>query len=495
MSPLKSNNKLPSLIHTTQMPICLWGLLALTAVVRVVGIGRPLLGNFSTKNVVYAMIARNWAEGRASLWYPTLDCLQDGNRSLHMLEWPVSAYLTGSLWRTFGGSLDVWGRATSVAMSVASVLVLFLLVRRRHGQTAAVGAGFVLALSPVAITFGQSFMLETSLMFFTLATIYCVDRWKFAGSLPWLALGSVALALLLLTKIYMLVLLLPLGVMVLGKNDDGQRTRRDRLVAVLAIGLAILPAAVWYAHAMRTAAPDNPLAERIYYSVRHSAEAHRPPHPLLFTPDFYRQVLDDLSTVVLTPVAFMLPFVGLLDRSWRRHAAWLVAMAVLVVALPRKFYEMHYYYMAILPPLCIMAGLGWQRLAERLRPGRVAVGVLLVLALGVSLRYAAKPSWATPDEDRHVVAAARAMRELTLEDERVVTMHGTGLDLLYYCNRPGWNVASDEADLRKRLAECRGQGARYLVATGPGSQRLPALERLPVVAQGEGFDVYRLVGQ
>ena len=26
-------------------------------------IGRPLVGNFATKNVVYAMIARNWAEG------------------------------------------------------------------------------------------------------------------------------------------------------------------------------------------------------------------------------------------------------------------------------------------------------------------------------------------------------------------------------------------------------------------------------------------------
>ncbi len=40
-----------------------------TISLRSPGLDRPLLGNFSPKNVVYAM-ARNWAEGRADLWHP-----------------------------------------------------------------------------------------------------------------------------------------------------------------------------------------------------------------------------------------------------------------------------------------------------------------------------------------------------------------------------------------------------------------------------------------
>jgi 4-amino-4-deoxy-L-arabinose transferase-like glycosyltransferase len=492
VSPLKPTGPLPQLLQRAHLPIGFGALLIVTAAVRLVGVQRPLLGNFSAKNVVYAMIARNWAEGRASLWLPTLDCLRGGSRSLHLLEWPAAAYLTGWLWRTFGGSLDVWGRAVSVGFSVAAVAMLFLLIRRRHGRTAALAAGYVLALSPVAIVVGESFMLETSVVFFTLAVVYGLDRWRFTGRIAWLALAGVALALLLLTKIYMLVLLLPLVVMVLGKRN-GERSRRERLSAMIVLAVAVLPAAVWYGYALRISAADHPLSATVFYSIRDSAGEHRPPHPLLFAPDFYRQLFDDLSTVVLTPVAFMLPLVGLLDRSWRRYAAWLAAMAILVVALPRKFYEMNYYYMVILPPLCIMAGLGWRRIVRRLRPGRIAIAAVLLLGLAASLRYAAKPAWITPEEDRQVLAAAAVVHALAAEDEPVVTMHGTAIDLLYYCDRPGWAVSPEAEDIESQLSECRRQGARYLVATGPAAQGLPALAKLPTAVQSDGFAVYRLV--
>ena len=321
------------------------------------------------------------------------------------MEWPASACLTAGLWKTFGGSLDVWGRAVSVALSVAAVAVLFLLVRRRHGRTAAIGAGYVLALSPVAIVVGQSFMLETSVVFLALATIYCVDRWRLSpgsrrrtpstadsrfrrenGTVPFRrkcmarAGGRFTGAAAADEDLH--------ARPAVAAGGDGARpgrwraARRERLMAVVVLGAAIVPAAVWYGHAMRISADDHPLSVSVFYSVRDGAARHFPPHPLLFTPDFYRQVFDDLSTVVLTPVALMLPLVGLLDRSWRRWAAWLAAMAILMVALPRKFYEMNYYYVVILPPLCILAGLGWRRIVRRLRLGRVAIAAVLAARAG-----------------------------------------------------------------------------------------------------------------
>ena len=190
----------------------LWplALLALAAAVRLPGIERPLTGNFATKNVVYAMIARNWAEGRAGLLEPTLDCLVGGHRSLHLLEFPVSAYLSGLLWKGLGGSLEVWGRLTALGFTLGSVTLLYLLVARWHGTAAAVVAGLVLALSPISILYGRSFMLEASLVFFIVVTIWAWDRWLGVGRWPWLAVSGVALSLALLTKIYVLVLLAPL---------------------------------------------------------------------------------------------------------------------------------------------------------------------------------------------------------------------------------------------------------------------------------------------
>lgn len=532
MPSLPCLRKSPTVLH-------IGALVVLAGGVRLLGIYRPLVGNFATKNCVYAMIARNWAEGRASLWYPTLDLLMGGHRSLHMLEFPLSAYLAAGLWQAFGGSLDVWGRAVSVASSAAAVGVLFLLVRRHLGTRVAMGASLALCLSPVSIIYGQSFMLEASLLFFTVAVFDAWDRWLGAGRPGWLILASFCLALLLLTKIYMLVVLLPLGAMWLGAKGPGARGqgpgargegrgekgegrrvkgegRRERGEAAatpcrcsgatwagnfqfsifnfqfaispfLALALAILPAALWYAHAMHTAAPDGPLAGQVYYSVRQSAEVHFPPHPLLYTSGFYVQVLRDLAGVVLTPLGFGLALVGLWDRRWRQQAFWLVAAAALIVALPRKFYEMNYYYLAILPPLCILIGLGWNVVAERFQPGRKAVALILVAAVALSMRYAARPAFVTPAEDRGVVAAADAVRARTAEDEPIVTVHGSTIDLLYYCHRPGWAVAPGSPNLAGMLREYARQGARYIVVVGATPPGL-----WPPVAQGDDFAVYRL---
>ena len=486
MSQFESSFQPAQSPQARHFPAVFWGLLALTAAVRLIGVGRPLLGNFATKNCVYAMIARNWAEGRAAgLFYPTLDLylLKGDCRSWHMLEFPVSAYLSGGLWKVLGGSLEVWGRSTAVAFSVGSVALMFLFVRRRHGHSAATAAGFVLALSPLSIIYGQSFMLDASLVFFTLATFYGLDRWLAAGRLGWLLTATVCLALLLLTKVYMLVLLLPLGYMAFRSQ---RCTRRGYATVLVAAAVAILPVALWSGHALRTAAPDSPSAAQVYTSLQGNLDGYGPPDPLLWVPDFYRRVLDNLTGVVLTPVGFMLLLAGILDRRWRQYGVWLVAMVVLVVALPRKFHEMNYYYMVVLPPLCIMAGLGWQVIQQRVRPGRAAVAGLLLVALLLSFRYALRPALVTPEEDRGVLAAARELQRLTAEDEPVVTMHGTGIDLLYYSRRPGWAVPPDEPELEAVLEDCRRRGARYVVVVGEG----PILQSL--VSSGDNFRIHRL---
>jgi hypothetical protein len=142
--------------------------------------------------------------------------------------------------------------------------------------------------------------------------------------------------------------------------------------------------------------------------------------------------------------------------------------------------------MAVLPPLCIVAGLGWQAVRQRIRPGRTAVFVLLGVGLVFSLRYCIRPAFVTPAEDCAVLEAARQVQRLTGPDEPVVTMHGTTIDLLYYCNRRGWAIAPDGPQLAAVLEDCRRQGARYLVVVGAG----PALRS--AVAEGEGFRIHRL---
>lgn len=469
-------------------------LLAGTVALRSVALDRPLVGNFATKNAVYAMIARNWARDRAPWQLPAIDCLAGGDRGWHLVEFPVAAYLAGTGWKWLGGSLDVWGRATSVVWSVASVAMLYWLVRRWHGRTAAWGAATALALSPVSVILGQSFMLEASLAFFTLATIACCEVWLAERRWPWLACGVCCFALLLLTKIYMLVLALPLAMLWL-RAQRAATGCRPSAAAYFGAGLAAtLPAIAWYGMAFRLAAPGGAAAERIYFSIRQNADRHAGAFQALATADFYRQLLDDLAGPVLTPAGLALAFVALWRSEWRRHAAWLAAMALLVLALPAKFHTLLYYYLAVLPVLCVLVGLGWQAVYERLRPGRRAIAGTLLVALALSLRHAAGPAFRTPAEDLGLPEAGLAVQSLAEFDEPVATLHGSATDLLYYCDRPGWALATGDPRLEERLVECRRQGAKWLATVGLDDATRRRLLQAGLTARvaGAGYEVFSL---
>jgi 4-amino-4-deoxy-L-arabinose transferase-like glycosyltransferase len=477
------------------LPLAFWCLLLAACLLRGVGLDRPLLGHYASKSTLYGMIARNWARGLAPAWQPTVDCLVGGQRGAHMIEFPVSAYAVGAAWRLAGGSLDAWGRSLTAAISVAGVALIYLLVRRWHGHQAALAAGWMLALSPVSIIYGQSLMLEASIVLFTLATLLAWDHWLAKPSSIWLALASGALALLLLTKIYMLVLLIPIAALALSAGMH----RRPRLTAIAAVALAVamLPAALWYAYAWQATLPGGELATTAFFSLHDATGKHRLPSPLWFSANFYRQLLDDLIGPALTGLGFTLALAGLEHPRWRRHLPWLASMALLAMLLPLKFYKMNYYDVVVLPPLCVLVGLGWQTLDERLALSRKASLMLLAVGLILSLRYAALPAFQTPVEDRSVIPAAQAVARHSIADERVVAIHGTSFDLLYYCDRAGWAPPIDDDYLAEKLDDYRSQGARLLaiadlttLAAHPAANALVA--KLPLVESGHDFRLYRL---
>jgi len=466
--------------------------------VRLPGIARPLLGNFATKMTIHGMIARNWINDTAPIWEPTIDCLSDGQPGLHLVEVPLSAYISGALWRACGGSLDLWGRLTAIACSVLAVLLLYHLARRWHGVRVALVAALVLAFSPVSIIYGQGFMLEPSIVCLTLAALLAFDTWLERRS-AWLwPIWVVALAALFLTKIYMLVLLLPLAALVWrSRNVSAQRL--PWMASITGTLLAVAPALCWCAYVMAISDPAHPRSGSVHYSLAHSAAANGWPHPLLTEPAYYAQVFTSVATVVLTPLPLLLFAIAFRHPAWRRHAPWLASMAFLLVALPRKFDELNYYYLVAVPPLAIMVGLGYEWCVERWRPRKVWIGLAVAATLLCSLRYTIRPAFVTPAEDRAVVAAAEAVRELTLPRDQVVTMHGSTVDLLYYCDRRGWAVSPYHHDLSQKLLECQRQGARLIVVADVAHAEQNAscravLATLPLVMAGDDFRIYRLDG-
>ena len=473
-------------------------LVCLTILLRIPGIGRPLVGQFATKNAIYAMIARNWVMGRSPFWLPTTDCMAGGDRGWHLLEVPLAAYLAGAGWRICGGSLDVWGRAVSIAFSAAGVWLFFLLVRRWHSSRAARAAAMVLALSPASIIFGQSFMLESSLVFFMLATLWCMQRWLATARAGWFASAAVSLALLLCTKIYMLVLLLPLAALAWQRIVESPNRQRGRwlLVSFGVFFLGAAPALTWCAVTWHLASAGDRAAEQVYYSLYRSSAVQQTAFSLLLSARFYWRLFCDLAGAGATPLGLALAALGVVSPSSRRHAAWLASMGFLVALLPGKFFELRYYTLVLVPALAVLAGIGWEWLTKRLPAPRLLGAVCLLIGVGCSLRLSVGPAFSTPPEDRAVTIAAAAAREMLGPTEPVATLHGAGCDLLYYCDRPGWALSTNDRCLPQKLDLCRQQGARLLVVADlPSAARGPAadsLAALPIVCEGDDYRIYRL---
>ncbi|MCE9606325.1 MAG: glycosyltransferase family 39 protein [Planctomycetia bacterium] len=474
----------------------LFCLLLATFVVRIGGIDRPIVSTFATKSAVYAMVARNWALGRAPVWRPTIDCVADGERAWHLMEWPAPAYAAGLGWSLFGGSLDAWGRGISIVASLFAVFFVYRLSERWFGARAAQAAGFVLAFSPVSIIYGQSLLLEASLAALLLATLDCFDTWLATRKVVYLAASALACGLAVLTKIYLLLAVVPLVAMLVVSSRSSRTKLAPRmLLAALVFGVALLLPAAWYYYVFTVSPTSGPAAE---YHPLSRATIHGFPHPLLFTPSYYARLGIDLFTVVLTPLGVLLAGVGIIDGRFRRHLPLLATFCCLPILFPLKFLVANYYYVVLLPALAFAVGLGWQRWNERYVPSLRTKQFLVACTLLIALRYAIGPAFRTPTEDRGVVAAAEVVRSATHAEERIVTMHGSTLDLLYYCDRPGWALDVADPQLSKKLTTARHEGARKLIVVGMDSvARQPAtselLASLVLEQSGDDWRLYSLV--
>ncbi len=459
------------------VPLAVLALLAVA--LRCWGLHRPFLGVFGSKAAVHGMIARNWSAGRAPWHLPTVDMLAGGKRGLHLLEYPVPTALVAWGHRLLGGPLELWGRGQALLWSLVGLVFLFLGARYRWGEQAAVGAALAWALSPVGVIYGQHFLVEVPAVAWLLGV-----WWLWPQALrprAWLArVGAcLLLAAALLTR-PMLVVLLPWFAAEAWQLFPGKARRGGLVRAGALVAVALVPLGVWVGFVFHAASPGGPLARRVYYSLVQSSAAQQHAWALLLEPSWYARAAKELSLRMLGPLGLVLAAWGLGQSPFRRQVWLACGLSLgLLLLLPGKFYQQNYYYVLLLPAWCLACGLGWQAAASWLRQrARWQLAVLGGLWLASTLRLAWPAAWTTPEEDRPVLQVAAAVRQFTLPEEPVVTLHGGSAVLLYYCDRPGWAWTDDARRLPRRLQLAQEHGARVAAWVG---------RRVPHVLTGAEF--------
>lgn len=479
----------------------LFVILVLAAVVRLVGIGAPLLDFHSWRQADTAAIARNFHDFGYNPFHPMVNW---GGASPGYIEseFPLYTYLVALLYAPFG--VHEWlGRLVSALFSVGAVLMTFRLVARLSGSLTALYAAIFLAICPFAVYFGRTFMPDAALLFFATATLFTfvryldaieVDDLTGAASRPRyiaLAIAAILAALASLVKLPNLLILIPIAYLALvrlrGLDNVGRRRFSVELAGfgVVAIALPLW----WYGYA-------HSLAEQTGLSFG-IADKLQSAH-LWFDASYYGKLGGWLLNDVLTWPGLLLFAVGLFRHArrpyrWFYHF-WLLGVLAFFLIGAAGVNGQEYYVLPLAPVAAAFIGMGaaqvatWIQLgldrlaaqrdgiAPERAPGAVmpllAVAVLLIFLLIGQVSYTRiAPLYDTSKTLFYRDSIAAAIQQTVPSDKKVIIAGDAYAELFYYTDRFGWKYEVSElpAVTQAQVEQLHQQGAAYFATANIGS--------------------------
>lgn len=433
--------------------LLVWIFVGLGVLLRLAGVHRPLLGNFSAYQTGQAMMAQFFSKDFSSMFYPQVYVLAGGKPGVTLLYYPVSALIASFSHRIFGQSLDLWGRLQAVLFFSASCIYLYRLLRRWLNEELALISVVAFSLSPLSIIYGQSFQNEMATVFFTLSFLLHMDRFLKKFSHLDFFLSSFSLSLVLLTRpncIY--ILLLPFYKLLKGDyglEESGKRWKE--FFAASALGL-VLPVA-WFSY---TWFLSKSQAANIYSSVFAQLQVKSSlMSTQLLNFDYFKKLVDLLAGNVLSPIGFTLLIVGMITAlcMWSQTGIFVIWCAAYFVTsfllTPRKIIEHEFYLLQLVLPASALIAFGFQQLLRAFQERRVFqkafIFFFLIISTMVSLRYAFHPAFKTTEREQNFIEIGDEIHKITSQDKSKIIVQGNHT-LLYYADRFGWGLEINKKD-------------------------------------------------
>jgi hypothetical protein len=350
----------------------------------------------------------------------------DYNPAAALPVWPC---LLGMVFRFTGVSVTA-ARALNVALSIATMGLVFLLVRRfsaGKGRTPALLAVLVMASSPFAYAFSRLATLET-LVIFEFCLTLLITSYLTAKRFWLVAAISVLIALMILTKTTAAILV-PAVLWVAWRAMDGKRAPRVLAMVVL----AALPAVCCKGYALLIAKLGYGADYQYFFDVNAMEEMDWGRAWTTLAGLFRDGFLVDR---VLYPVALA---VLLLSLFWRRKlwsnplfaASWMAIAAQAFFIFTRGEDTAPRYFLAMLAPMTMVVVLALGEFMESSRRAAallaMAVSASVVLNVVSTTRYATHRSY---DFYHAAEAIGRIVRSDSRQKPMILGVSGSQISLM-----------------------------------------------------------------
>lgn len=437
-------------------------LIVLVAVAfRLYRVDVPLVDAHSWRQVTNADITRHFSEGVMNPFLPRVSW--GGLNGIVGMEFPLLHYLTAILWR-IAGEREIIARLVTVAFSVTSVWLIYVLGARLFSRPAGRAAAFLFAVSPCLVYFGRSYLSDTPMVTLSIAAVIAWDRYFERPDLGRAVIASSLTALAALVKLPAILVLAPIGG--LAMSYQGWGLFRDRRLWIGGVAAVVLIAAwYWWADLIyletgltqavfrpsgtypRDVAPDV-----FFLTTYHFATAER-----LLNPEFWLGLLDRFWSLHLTPFGFLGVMLGTFFawRSGRALPVWLWALGglTLVIVSAEGQWNHEFHQLPLMPPLALLFGVAAAPIFDgdylkRLLPMPLAAVIVAVTLVTVSVE-AFKASnvvlhFYRPDNlATQFPEQGGFLQSVIPPDALIITVdyrdHGVNSPMLvYYARRQGW---------------------------------------------------------
>lgn len=396
------------------------------------------------------------------------------------VEFPIYNSLVYFAYLLNGGVDEKLARVISAAISLGSIIFIYLITRRYFGVSTAHLASLIFAILPYSVFFSRVVLPEPTLVFLSLGMFYFVDRWIFENTRA-LFLGAFAFTMLsFLTKPYCVFYLLP--AVYLYRHKEGKWWPVPARYFNLFLP-ALIPFVLW--RGWMSIHPEGIPASKWLLNG----------DGIRFKPVFWRWILDDrFSREIMGVTGTVLYFVGLLRgvlprESMTLHLFAFSSLSFLVVFATGNVTHDYYQYF-IVPSLSIFMARGFMILVSGVRgflPRVVTAGVAcLFLFMSIYSTWEVIRGFYQIN-DPAIVEAGKAVDQLTPKDAVVIAPYGGSTSFLYYTNRNGWPVvAFPTIDLINRY------GATHYVSTAKDAKTKWLMKKYAVMVDDPSYVIIDL---
>ena len=421
-------------------------IVVLAFLARTYRLNEPLADWHSWRQADPSSVPRRFVSEGIDLLHPRYDDLssipsgKDNPQGWRFVEFPIINALTAVTFNWIDVfSLEVWGRLTSIAISILAILVVYTLTKKYLGQRVAILSSVLFAFLPYNIYYHRTILPEVPFLLFSLLAFYCFLRWLDTERWLQMAISVIAAAIALLLKPFFIFMVFPMAYAAYKKWGIGLFRRKALYLYTAA---ALVPFIAWRFWA--TGFPEGIPANT--WLLNGSG--------IRFRPAFFRWIFAERIGRLIFGFWGLLPFgLGLMRKPKGKLPFlfhwWLVGMLAYLAVFATGNVTHDYYQIFIIPPLVIFAAIGADWMLGL--PKQMVIRPVTWILIGTTLVFWFGFSWFHIRDyfninHPEIVKAGIAADRILPKNAKVIAPYQGDTAFLYQTNRQGWPIGGGIAD-------------------------------------------------